>query len=388
MDDNELDLIQRFRELVERGHEGEYWDYKQQHHATSAALIHDVLCLANAEHRGDRYILYGVAEEGGKPTIVSVEGTPHRRTQADVVTTIHAAKYYEGRAPEVALRTLAIDGAEVDLLIIFDKPHKPYVLAEDTKKGNGRRARAHHIYTRIGDRNTAPDESAPPHRVEQLWRERFGLTTHPRERMRQLLRGSEWDKNLGNRAVAYHRVFADYRIEFDEDWRHFDRPEPYCYFYASESGVAQVARFYYNATELFRREVLILDGMRRYVPTPESWYITLCGEMAFYYGYLLDSVDGDLAHFFTDGTLDFQDYRGGYGPFALFHDDDDRRAFESNVEDIVTPDVLAKWKRDRLSTKGRDPSSRWEPGVIDGMFKLNKLWFAREPLDVRVTLMD
>ena len=43
------------QDLIDRRTEGTSGDFKRPHHENSAELIHDVLCLANAGHDGDRY---------------------------------------------------------------------------------------------------------------------------------------------------------------------------------------------------------------------------------------------------------------------------------------------------------------------------------------------
>ncbi len=380
------ELLRLVRDLVAREKEGVYYDFKEKHHDKAADLVHDVLCLANATYNGDRYLVYGVRDSDR--VIVGLAGSDGRRTQASIVDTLHGQAWWEARAPEVVLHTVMIDGVEVDVLTIFDRPFKPYVLAEDTKAGQGKPAKAHHVYTRIEDRNTPHSESAPPDHVAAMWRERFGLTTYPRDRMRELLRDpSQWDVDFDNRKVAYHRVHAEYRIELDEDYRNFDRPEPYCYFYSNPDSSTQNARFYYNATELFQRMILWMDGHRRLIPGPQWWMITVGGVTGPYFGFLLDSVDGDLAYFLSDGTLDFDDYRGGYGPFCIFRDDADRKDFETAVKEIITPEIVGLWQKGRQHTKQEDPDSRWEPGITDGLFKLNEQWVGGWPLDLNCAFL-
>ena len=48
------------KDLIARKGEGVYWDFKLTHHANKGDLVHDVLCLANAEHAGQRFLIFGV----------------------------------------------------------------------------------------------------------------------------------------------------------------------------------------------------------------------------------------------------------------------------------------------------------------------------------------
>ena len=75
-------LAQIVRDLIGRGGEGVYWDFKLKHHAHKGDLVHDVLCLANAEHDGPRFLVFGV-EDGGV-SVQTIEDNDRRRTQADI----------------------------------------------------------------------------------------------------------------------------------------------------------------------------------------------------------------------------------------------------------------------------------------------------------------
>ena len=75
-------LAQIVRGLIGRCSEGVYWDFKLEHHSNTGDLIHDVLCLANAEHDGPRFLVFGV-EDGGA-SVQSIEDNDGHRTQADI----------------------------------------------------------------------------------------------------------------------------------------------------------------------------------------------------------------------------------------------------------------------------------------------------------------
>ena len=71
-------LAQIVRGLIGRRSEGVYWDFKLKHHSNKGDLIHDVLCLANAEHDGPCFLVFGV-EDGGA-LVQSIEADGGRRT--------------------------------------------------------------------------------------------------------------------------------------------------------------------------------------------------------------------------------------------------------------------------------------------------------------------
>ncbi len=50
-------------QLIESKKEGTWWDFKREHHSCSLDLLHDILCLSNVIHLGDRYLIIGVSDD-------------------------------------------------------------------------------------------------------------------------------------------------------------------------------------------------------------------------------------------------------------------------------------------------------------------------------------
>ena len=118
-------LSQTIKDLIARNGEGDYWDFKRKHHAAKGDLVHDILCLANAEHRGPRFLVFGVDDNDF--SLHDIERSDGRRTQADIAGLFrdNAAKFFQSRFPTFHLREIAIDGITVDVLVIEDEPKKP-----------------------------------------------------------------------------------------------------------------------------------------------------------------------------------------------------------------------------------------------------------------------
>lgn len=55
-----MNFLERVNSLILLKKEGVYWDFKRQHHSSKGDLLHDILCLTNAEHNGDRFLIFGV----------------------------------------------------------------------------------------------------------------------------------------------------------------------------------------------------------------------------------------------------------------------------------------------------------------------------------------
>ena len=203
-------LAQIVRGLIGRCSEGVYWDFKLEHHSNTGDLIHDVLCLANAEHDGPRFLVFGV-EDGGA-SVQSIEDDDGRRTQADIAGLFrdNAGKFFQSRFPTFHLRTIEMDGKQVDVLIIEDEPKKPYYLVERI-----RNVHAHHIYTRVCDTNTPIDRVAQPHEIERMWRQRFGLDAPALEKAKRCLaEPTAWTLSEEDGYVCcHHDVFPEFTLK-------------------------------------------------------------------------------------------------------------------------------------------------------------------------------
>lgn len=55
-------LISDIEILLTSKREGQYWDFKEMYHENKSELLHDILCLANALHKGNRFLIYGVSD--------------------------------------------------------------------------------------------------------------------------------------------------------------------------------------------------------------------------------------------------------------------------------------------------------------------------------------
>lgn len=198
------DIIER---LIDQRTEGVYWDYKEQHHTCKYDLVHDMLCLANAKHQGPRYLIFEVSDSG---VVRSIRKDRGRRTQADVADLFrsNASKFADQTLPEFYMASVKVRNRYVDVLVIEDRPHKPYYLIEQYGK-----IKPHHIYTRVCDTNTPAGESAAPHEIERMYMERAGLGVSLADRIKKYLRDvPNWTTALTDHKdeeVWYYRPFPE-----------------------------------------------------------------------------------------------------------------------------------------------------------------------------------
>ena len=278
-------LLETILNLIGRRTEGPHWDFKLQHHDKNANLIHDVLCLANADHTGPRYLIFGVDNQSF--ALRTIAGTPNRKTQSDIVSLFrdNANKFFESRHPAFYLAELQHDGKSLDVLVIEDKPHKPYYLVQDYRSRETT-VRAHHIYTRIGDTNTPLPDTAPPHEIERMWRERFGLDKPPLERAkRYLLTPGTWismseDEFLGN--TFYHRDFPEFMLKVAEASEVVARHEEWTRGeIRTDNNAAGYYMLYYHQTLLNRTRFVIFDDRKKSMVAPD-WEPRGAGRFYFY----------------------------------------------------------------------------------------------------------
>lgn len=312
------------RKLIASKREGEHWDFKVKHHDNNADLLHDLLCLANSLYQGKRYLIFGVEDPAKGANVVGLSSVESgRKSQANYIDFIRNQHFAGSIRPEVELETLVLDGKEIDVLVIFDNPYKPYWLTQDYQD-RGRKVMAHHVYTRVGDTNTPLNSSADLLRIEKMWRQRLGLDMLPVERMKHLLgQPEEWFKDLGNKRYAYHQNFPDYRIKFSAPEPFW---EPYSYFFTNKNSFLGTATFKLNSTTLFELDYVYLDEMRLMLPAPDVDYVELPDRDLRYYFYDMSTAEGRFLIFLTEGRGRMES-RGSTSPFLIFKHENERQAF-------------------------------------------------------------
>lgn len=281
--------------LISRKAEGTYWDFKLEHHKCKSDLIHDILCLANAKHTGDRFLIFGVDDEF---SLHSIDKDAGRRTQADLVGLFrdNANKFFQSRFPECYMEEIKLDEKLLDVLVIEDTPHKPYYLVEKYKK-----VYAHHIYTRVCDTNTPVNDAAQPHEIERMWRERFGLDKSPLERARQYLSESDlWSRLLeDDRSDAnfYYTVFPEFILRItDPVADHVARHEEWTRGEVrTDNNDAGYYELYYHQTLLARIRYVNFDNNRKSMMAPDRRYR---GAGCFYF-YEVDSIKYAVQKFYS-----------------------------------------------------------------------------------------
>lgn len=289
------DLVEIVSDLINRKIEGTYWDFKREHYKNNADLIHDVLCLTNAKHTGDRFLIFGVDNE--KLSLHPINEDTGRRSQADLVGLFrdNAKKFFQSRFPEFYLKEIELDETLLDVLVIEDTPYKPYYLVERYEK-----IRAHHIYTRISDTNTPVNDAAQPHEIERMWRERFGLDMPPLKRAKRYLSEPDaWallDEGDGSNGNFYHTEFPEFTLRVTDAEDHIARHEEWTRGeIRTDNNHAWYYDLHYHQTRLARIRSVSFDDHKKSMVAPD-WKPRKTGRLYFYKA---DSINYAVHKFYS-----------------------------------------------------------------------------------------
>jgi len=159
-----------------REKESESCDYKLKYHENKAKLLHDMLCLSNADSKSPRQLILGVSDD--QQEFPGVKEDPNRMTQAKLIDWLRKTNL--NHTPTIELKAISIENIEFDIITIENRPEKPYFLEQYYRDGNTTLHQGA-VYTRDKDVNTPIDRCATDKQIEKMYMERFGL---PAERTR------------------------------------------------------------------------------------------------------------------------------------------------------------------------------------------------------------
>ena len=285
--------------LINRRAEGTYWDFKRQHHNCKSDLIHDVLCLANAKHIGDRFLIFGVDDKDF--SLHPINKDEGRRTQSDFAALFRSNtdKFFQSRFPEFYLEEVTIDGTLLDVLIIEDAPHKPYYLVKRYEKIG-----AHRIFTRVSDTNTPVNDAAQPHEIERMWRERFALDMPPLERAKRYLSEPDaWSplvESDGSNANFYYRTFPEFTLRVTDAEDYIARYEEWTRGeIRTDNNHAGYYELHYHQTRLARIRYVNFDDHKKSMVAPD-WEARGAGR---FYFYKANSINYAVHKFYSTGFM-------------------------------------------------------------------------------------
>lgn len=306
-------LYLKIKKLIDSKSEGQYWDFKREPHKDNQSLLHDILCLSNAKHEGDRFLIIGVDDPRENCKIIGLnENTPNRKNEANLNDFLNSKTFAGGNIPLVNIRTLEIEDKEIDVIIIKNDIKKPFYLEKDYKT-----VKAYHIYTRTGDRNTPKNENANFADIEYMWKERFGLHLDVDKRFKLYLNDFEnWIDEIETNETALYKSDPHFSIELT-DFNDTDYVEPFNAFYLDNSLLYGDILFKYDSKVVFKCLYACCDGARVLIPEPKLVnYNDRNNETVYFYYYNLEEIEGLFAKLISKNTFNFES-RGLSFPFIV-----------------------------------------------------------------------
>lgn len=257
-----LELTDLVKLCISRGHEGDFWDFKQEWHKDIPALIKDIICFVNTVHSENCYLIFGISDD------CRVVGMKQSRYElANIIDALSKLEFATIDVPEITLDTIVLDGIEVDVLTILNTDNTPIYLRKPYGKMH-----PGCIYLRKGDRNTPDNSNALFGDIEMLWKKRFRLTKPPLEYIKNHLNNPlEWNETQD----CYYNIFRpEYVLEhvYDESDRDL-RAEFYAYAMTNEHVVYSSMVVKCSGTIVDNYQIVALDGGRYTTPTPEWGFL-------------------------------------------------------------------------------------------------------------------
>ena len=321
---SELENI--IKELLSKGYEGGYWDYKEDYTSCKEDKLIDIICMANNIEGRDAYLIYGADDNG---IVKGIETTTEPRYTTKMVTEFLRTKPFAGQyVPKVSVQVLKIDGHELDVLIVHNTRNTPYYLTDkfNPSHDNKKMLLPGAVYTRINDINTPRIQTASFEHTEYLWRRRFGIDMTPSEKLLRLLDNPEdwsetrWDVDRH----SYNIYNPEYQINVLDSQ---DAYETISYFYDDERMLYAPLKLNYLTTTLYETELWYMDMGRCLISKPEHKYDM---EHGLYYYYIeKDSLNGKLLPLFAYGKSQCCDRSGREVPIMIFENKEMRTEFES-----------------------------------------------------------
>ena len=327
------DLSKIIQDLIATGKEGDHWDFKREPHAKAGDLIKDIICLANSpRHDGDRYIIYGVDDTG---SVVGLQSATHR-TQANIVNTLSNVGFAGGVYPDIYLQKVCLQGQRLEVVVIKDRPEKPYYLHKRYHKDDVR-LNPGTVYARVRDSNTSSDQVASSHDIERMWRQRFGLDLTPFQRVQNYL--LDWDGWTSTSEYNwYYSQFPEFTISpTEEETRPVQAGENWVRDAIDPSAFVRPFQICFHQTMLAEVVCILYDGAQAITPAPRLTCFDYAEDLWFF------SLSADTPEFLflqflteTEGEQLLQNGLSGgrkpNAPVILFRSGEERQSFKEELE--------------------------------------------------------
>ena len=337
-------------DLLDRGHEGDYWDYKREWPTKeeNTDLIKDIICFANTTHSRDCFLIYG-ANDDGTPYLM----TKPRHNQNELIMLLTQKPKWAGdNQPYVSLEAIEINGNLYDIVIIYNTNKTPYYLQQDcvpdikyppnstqeqrneiNKKINEKTLHKGIIYVRTEDNSTPFNGIAKPLIIEELWKKRFNLLQPIYEQfIEEMTEIKNWD--FGN-SETYHNI---YRPEFTFQYKQTDNNsynEFFVQLFPNPNAHSRIYTCNFYGTILKEVFTVSIDGGRWCIPYPKIDTLSFNGHRYFYF--LNNSDDMIFYRFLNSSMINADDYYRRFKEHvSCFENEDERKDFLLWIENNQT----------------------------------------------------
>jgi hypothetical protein len=360
-------------QLILRENEHTHLDFKLLY-GGNPDFVHDIICMANVLGDKPRHLVFGVNDQ---KEIVGL-ADDQKKALNNIIDTLRGAKL--NFMPHLELfNCICPDEKVVQILRVHGDSYKPYWLTQDYTF-QGRTIRAGVIYTRLGDRNVAPNESTPEKLIESMFRERFGLDKSPLDRFKIYIKDStNWKHDHDSIGGYYYCLpFPEFTIrQLDHELEQSTFFEPWTLLFPDQKAFRYEYEVKYHATKLFGYYEVTCDGGRFNTVMPEykanlkfgnemvqSFYLDT-SKIQFDIHKMMRSLDTyfdnrslylKLPEFSSKSEADHQiglDYEQNHGAYQYFFFDKSKHAYctlnAGKTEEISLgpscPDHLVKTKK-------------------------------------------
>lgn len=327
---NDIELSKIVELCINKGHEGDFWDFKQEWHKDISDLIKDIICFANTAHCENCYLIFGINND------CKVVGMKQPRYElARILDALSKLEFATIEVPQIRVDTIDLDGIEIDVLTILNTENTPIYLRKPYGKMH-----SGCIYLRKGDRNTPDNGNALFSDIEFLWKKRFGLTKPPLEYIKEHLKNTvEWSETQDCYYNIYRPEYVLEHIYCDDD-RELSR-EFYAYAMTNNHVIYSSLNVKCNGTITDTYQIVALDGGRYSTPVPEWAFlgrrITCNGPEFSYKYYLKDSFRYSLHRFLyhEENSDERYAYDDLMGVVLVFGSKEEKNEFEEYVDDHI-----------------------------------------------------
>jgi hypothetical protein len=339
-------------QLVSTKKENDYYDFKRQWHEKTDDLIHDIICMANViTHEGDRYIIFGIDNQFNA---VGIENDENRKDQQKVICVLKDHDFNGDYRPDIEVATITLEEKTLDVLIIKDKPLKPYLLRKANKDEKIRPC----IYTRVGDTNTSIDSSADYNHIEKMFEERFGLNRNPLSRMTTyLLDYSNWEDiayiNDKNITQYYYTKFPEFTIQyFNDSTESTEWPEEDIMGKPFKSNVVE---YLFHSTVLHRSFALTSQDARLCFPKPDYCKSFHYKDIPYFVYYnCRNTITSNVKYLLNEIYNDsLGPHQSNHYQFIEFEDDDEKtRFYNPDNQKLVFDEFFSSGHKEKKNNDG------------------------------------